>query len=208
MANGALTLENVKQFAKQRIEENNRPNRYPFRSRYEHTLRVVNWAERLAAAEGGNLEVIQFAALLHDIGWDDQIEHALVGRQMAEVFLTSQGYPEPKKAMVLEAIEKHNKRLEDSSLLNLESRIIMDADILDEVGAMSIAWDAIAAATEPEVTYKTILDRVETYHAQLASRVPWLQTATGKKLYEERLAVYTNFIIAYRYELGIERSET
>ena len=208
MANGALTLENVKQFAKQRIEENHRPNRYPFRSRYKHTLRVLNWAERLVAAEGGDLEVVQYAALLHDIGWDELIEHALVGRQMAEVFLTSHGYPEAKKAMVLEAIENHNKRLGDSSQLNLESRIIMDADILDEVGAMSITWDAIAAAAEPDVTYKSILDRIETYYAQLASRVPWLQTGTGRKLYEERLTVYSNFIVAYRYELGIERSET
>jgi len=72
MANGALTLENVKQFAKQRIEENHRPNRYAFRDRFEHTLRVLNWAERLVSAEGGDLEVVQYAALLHDIGWDDQ----------------------------------------------------------------------------------------------------------------------------------------
>ena len=48
-------------------------------------MRVYRWAIRLQAKLGGNLDVIVLAALLHDVGWDENRPHNEVS---AEIDLT------------------------------------------------------------------------------------------------------------------------
>ena len=38
---------------------------------FDHVLRVVVMADRIAQAEGADREIVQAAALLHDIGLDE-----------------------------------------------------------------------------------------------------------------------------------------
>ena len=46
---------------------------------YDHTLRVVNLATQMARRVGADVEVVRFAALLHDIRKDAGREHAELG---------------------------------------------------------------------------------------------------------------------------------
>lgn len=187
-------------FAKENIDLINRPMKHKFRDRYTHTLRVLKWGERIQKIEGGDLEVVKAACILHDIGWDDFINHAVISRNISEKYLTDINYDEIRKVKVLEAIENHNNRYMQGGL-NLESFIIMDADILDEVGAISIIWDAMAAACESDASYKKAYNRIVEYSDKIKERKILLKTAAGNKFYENRLKLIDSFIKELEFEL-------
>ena len=86
-----MNYTEVIEYVKKQTAENGRPPNYPFRNRYEHTMRVYRWAIKLQAKVGGDLEIITLAALLHDIGWDAERPHNEVGAELAVEYLDSIG---------------------------------------------------------------------------------------------------------------------
>ena len=181
-----LDYDELLKFAQENIKLINRPLAHKFRDRYTHTLRVLKWGEKIQAIEGGDLEVVKAACILHDIGWDDVINHAVISKNIAEKYLNDINYDENKKIKVLEAIENHNNR-EAECGLNLESFIVMDADILDEVGALSIMWDSMGAACEPDASYKKAYGRIVKYSNEIDERKILLRTKAGKNFMRIRL---------------------
>ena len=81
-----MNYANVIEFVKEKIAVNGRPPNYPFRDRFEHTMRVYRWAIKLQAKVGGDLDIIALAALLHDVGWEEGREHLGLGRAVLEFF--------------------------------------------------------------------------------------------------------------------------
>lgn len=112
----------------------------------EHTLRVYNTCFELA--EGNpevDFEVLKFAALLHDIGGQKEIQdksgktdHALVGAEMAQSILEQIGLPEEKIKHVKDCITSHRFKT-DNQPKTIEAKILFDADKLDAIGAIGIA---------------------------------------------------------------------
>ena len=86
-----MNYSEVIEYVKKMTAENGRPSNYPFRSRYEHTMRVYRWAIKLQAKLGGDIDIIALAALLHDIGWDSERPHEEVGAELAVDFLDELG---------------------------------------------------------------------------------------------------------------------
>lgn len=197
-----VDLNEIKEFTQNKISNISRPVRHYFRNRYSHTLRVLKWAERIHEFEGGDLEVIKIASILHDIGWEDGENHAITSRNIANDYLKSIQYDVNKLPLILEAIESHNSRMTDKKL-HIESFILMDADILDEVGALSILWDAMAAALEQVASYKKAYERIIEYTNQIKQRVTLLRTETGLRFYHERIKVIDHFLDNLEYELGV-----
>ena len=112
-------------------------------------MRVYRWAIKLQSKLGGDLDIIVLAALLHDVGWDDERPHGEVGAEIAVNYLDSLGVDPQKIAKIGEIIMIHEEKDTDADL-SLECRIVMDADLLDEVGAISVLWDSMATAIEDE----------------------------------------------------------
>jgi uncharacterized protein len=111
----------------------------------EHTMRVYNMAVHLAEGENVDLEIIKFAALLHDIGGQKEIQdktgktdHALIGAEMAKSILEEVGLPAEKIKHIQDCIVSHRYKTENQPK-TLEARIIFDADKLDAVGAIGVA---------------------------------------------------------------------
>jgi len=113
---------------------------YPWHSaeyRFNHILNVVELATEIARAEGANVDVARVAALFHDIAKleAEQDEHAAVGAKIAREYLTSHGdYPQSFVEQVCQAVEDHSYQ-GDITDLPLETRCLIEADILDKVGA-------------------------------------------------------------------------
>ena len=59
-----MNYAEVIEFVRKQTAENGRPPNYPFRSRFEHTMRVYRWAIKLQSKLGGDLDIIVLAALL------------------------------------------------------------------------------------------------------------------------------------------------
>jgi uncharacterized protein len=199
-----INYKKVKQFAKEAIKKSNRPD-FKHRDRYRHSKRVMTWAVRLQELEGGDIDVVKTAALLHDIGWDDKVNHAKVSHDLSKPFLKKIGIDKEQRKKILEAIKYHNAR--NKKDLHFETYIMQDADLLDELGAMSIIWDAMATMEEKKPSYKKAYERIKKYSGNLYKRIEDLHLESAKKIYQTRLDFIDEFIDELEYELGIEEEE-
>ena len=110
----SVNYAEVIEYVKKMTSENGRPSNYPFRSRFEHTMRVYRWAIKLQSKLGGDLDVIVLAALLHDIGWDDERPHGEVGAELAVEYMDSIGidpFNDPNKQKYIDKfVELRSKK--------------------------------------------------------------------------------------------------
>jgi len=102
---------------------------------FDHVLRVLALAERIARAEGANIAIVRAATLLHDIA-HGQPQHHLAGAQRARDILAGHD-PEFVEA-VAHAIQAHRFRSSPDPA-TLEAQVLFDADKLDAIGAIGIA---------------------------------------------------------------------
>lgn len=197
-----LTEELALEFAKESIEKHKRPN-YPFRSRYRHTLRVLMWAKRLQKELGGDLEILTYSAILHDCAWNGEENHAVTSYRVSKDFLNQFELEEEFKNKVLEGILHHNEN--DTIGLCKESYILMDADELDEIGAISIFWDTLAENYETEtMSYKSALSRIKKYFPALNENIPKFHFKFALDIYRRKLKFMEDFIREAEEELEIE----
>jgi uncharacterized protein len=125
-------------------EEGGRMRWYPWHSaeyRFNHIRNVVDLAEEIARQEGANVDVTRVAALFHDIAKleVDQDVHADEGARIAREYLTSRcDYPQSFVDQVCEAIQDHSYQ-GDMRDLPLETQCLIEADLLDKIGANGAA---------------------------------------------------------------------
>jgi uncharacterized protein len=109
---------------------------------FDHVLRVLTLAERLARAENANLELVHTAALLHDIARADEDatggDHALVAAERARAILLARGVAPEKINAIAHAIASHRFR-GSTSPQTIEAKVLFDADKLDSIGAIGVA---------------------------------------------------------------------
>jgi uncharacterized protein len=117
---------------------------YPWHSaeyRFNHIRNVVDLATRIAEAEGADPDVVRVAALFHDVSKleADQDRHADEGARVAREYLTSRAeFPRSFVDEVCQCVRDHSYQgsLDDVSL---ETRCLIEADVLDKIGANGTA---------------------------------------------------------------------
>ena len=136
--NDTKVINSVEQFAKN-IFENSEGHHD-----WDHTKRVLNLCLHIQKAEiGVDLEILQIAAILHDIGRPEQdksmgkICHARRGVELAREFLESLDYSPEKIDAICHCILAHRSRNKIRPE-SLEAKILFDADKLDSIGAVGI----------------------------------------------------------------------
>ncbi len=195
-----MNYSEVIEFVRKMTSDNDRPPNYPFRNRFEHTMRVYRWAIKLQAKLGGDLDIIVLAALLHDVGWDGVRPHGEVGAEIAVEYLDSIGLEPEKIKRIGEIIMIHSDKDTDKDL-SLECRIVMDADLLDEVGAISVLWDSMATAIEDDPSYKKAYYRIKDYYRINKPKIKRCKTDAGRAEYTKRMQLLENFIFQLEREL-------
>ena len=109
---------------------------------WHHIERVYNMACYLQKHEGGNREVVELAALLHDIS-DHKLNGGKLndGARVAEIVLKKYNCPEELLQKVCDIIDRvsfKGAHVTDT-METLEGKIVQDADRLDSIGAIGIA---------------------------------------------------------------------
>ncbi len=182
-----------------------------------HLQRVWANACLLQREEGGDLELLLAAVLLHDcvaVEKDSPLRASasrLSAARAAEV-LARLGWRDERIAAVCHAIEAHSFSAAITPT-SLEARILQDADRLDAIGLIGVArcfhvsgrlgsalYDAddIDAAHRPLDDQRFALDHFRTKLLGLASG---FQTAAGARLAEQRHARMVAFLDAFREEI-------
>ena len=130
------TIENTINFVKKQLENAESGHNW------FHMERVYNNALLIAKEETCNLEVVQLAALLHDIA-DSKFHDGdeTVGPKVARAFLTSENVSEATinhVVLIIENISFKGGNFE-KKFTSKELEIVQDADRLDAIGAVGIA---------------------------------------------------------------------
>ncbi|MCE2743714.1 MAG: HD domain-containing protein [Fluviicola sp.] len=107
-----------------------------------HIERVYNMAAFLQKTEGGDLEIIELSALLHDVS-DHKFNggSATLGGDIAFEKLINLNYSSIKAEKVREIINQVSFKGANVEHLtsSIEAKIVQDADRLDAIGAIGIA---------------------------------------------------------------------
>ena len=133
-----VTIEDIRRFAEQCLSKANSSHAW------EHTQRVYSLCMHIGRVEGADLEVLELAAYLHDIGrfYQDEskgtICHAEKGAEMAHDLLEQYPISGEQRANVLHGIRSHRFR-GNAHPETLEAKVLFDADKLDAIGAIGIA---------------------------------------------------------------------
>ncbi|MEA3329984.1 MAG: HD domain-containing protein [Nanoarchaeota archaeon] len=129
----------------------------------EHVMRVYSMCLHLAEDESDvDLEILKTSALLHDIARakedkDDSgnIDHAILGAEMAENILKDFGYSNDKIEAVKHCIVAHRFRSGNEPKTK-EAKILFDADKLDVIGSIGIARSFLIAGQYHEKMFSNV----------------------------------------------------
>jgi uncharacterized protein len=110
---------------------------------WDHTERVLHMAEKLAAAEGADIDIVRYAALLHDISRHDEdiskgyVHHEEKGATESKKVLIMFNIDEITADKVSDCIRTHRFR-RGNKPETIEGKVLFDADKLDGIGAIGI----------------------------------------------------------------------
>lgn len=192
---------------------------------FDHVLRVLRVAEKLALLEGADMEIVHTAALLHDVsgsapGGEERENHHIRSAEYAGRVLAEDGWPEEKIKDVQHCIRAHRFRNGGEGPETIEAKCVFDADKLDVIGAIgaarTIAYAALAGEpfyAEPSAQY------IETGHEQagephsayheylfkLRKIKDRLFTAAARKMAEHRDRVLTEYFEELAAEMKAEK---
>jgi len=188
---------------------------------WEHTRRVLILAARLAAREGADLEIVRYAAVLHDIARGEEdlagggVDHAERGAELARQILTRHQFPAGKTEAVAHCIRAHRFRGRHEPK-TLEARVLFDADKLDSIGAIGIGRAYLFAGevgaklhnpeADPERTrpYTEEDTAYREYRVKLCRIRDRMLTPEGRRLAAERQAFMEEFFRRLNREVAGE----
>lgn len=177
-----------------------------------HSLRVHSYATKIIENEFCSISdddrnIIEIAAILHDIGKiESSEEHAKCSGGIVRQWLynnvnIAKTIKDTDK--LIKVIETHSDK--ESKEEDLCSKIIKDADILDEIGALSIFMAANRVDKHSPFFFNDLLERLSTFEMEFCERkMHQLNTTYGKKLLKDKM----DFIEKFSEQLSSELDGT
>lgn len=170
-----------------------------------HIERVFKTAQHLQSKEGGDRELVEIAALLHDIS-DHKLNGGILndGGRVSQQILLDEGCDDEfarKVADIVDAVSFKGAGVEDKPS-SLEAQIVQDADRLDAIGAIGIArvfaygGSKNQAMHDPQLTPKL--------HSSFEEYVG-AKTTSINHFYEKLLLLHERLHTATAKEIGKER---
>jgi uncharacterized protein len=184
-----------------------------------HIERVWKTAKHLQKIEGGNIEVIELAALLHDVA-DHKYNDGdfSKGATVAYDLLIAKGASEQvaKEVAAVIAVVSFKGANVDDEEASLEGRIVRDADRLDAIGAIGIARAFAYGGSRnrplynPEIEprmhdskedyYNSKSHTINHFYEKLLLLKERMATNSGKALAVERHQVMLDFLAQFKKE--------
>ncbi|WP_146410139.1 HD domain-containing protein [Allorhodopirellula heiligendammensis] len=164
----------------------------------DHVLRVLASARAIQAEAGGDLEIIELAALLHDVG--DAKLHDGVERsaEFAREILGSLGASDELIAHVAHIVDNISfRKTESAEPLSLEGQVVQDADRLDALGAIGIVRTIEYGAAFGQPFYSSYGDTktdVGHFHEKLFKLKSLMNTDAGRRMAKDREAFKRSFL--------------
>ena len=166
--------------------------------RWKHTLRVAQYGRRIAEAEGGDVEVVMAACLLHDVSkFDDReygVDHGRISARIARPLLETLGYSAEQVNNICYSIAVHvDDRSDFEHPVTLESKIVNDADNIDRFSVYRLL-----------IQFRDHAENLDLLVEKAQRRLSWLRkyrqednmsgTPTGAELFNRQLDLQIEFL--------------
>ncbi|CAG5085870.1 HD domain-containing protein [Parvicella tangerina] len=187
-----------------------------------HIHRVVNNARSIQEVEGGDEELIELAALLHDVGDHKFHKEKEAQEKLITQLMTDLGAESQKIKVVLGVVKQVSFKGGEVNreVDSLEAKVVQDADRLDALGAIGIARAFAYGGSKNRMIYhpdeapkefqsfeEYKNDKGHTinhFYEKLLKLKDMMQTETGRKMAEQR----HQFMEAYLEQFYAEWSGT
>lgn len=175
--------------------------------RYAHTVRVYQWMIRISNRlkdDSLDVESLKIATIFHDVGYGtgEDEEHAKSSSKICRDYLERREYPQDKVDFICYLIEEHsNKKLFHEKSTPLELVVLMEADMLDDTGAMGIILDSWIASKEENCSFDSVCRHFEKYTYRHMKQMEFV-TAPGKQFWHEKRKLVYEFLRQYKRDLG------
>src|SRR5512134_1122913 len=184
--------------------------------RWQHTLNVLRNAEKILQEEKLDqsiVDVVRVSAVMHDISMFvcDHTIHGQVSAEIAEQYLTDQGFSSEFIHHVAQAIAEHGVDCdtltpeEMGTRFSLEGKILLEADVLDKFGASAVTNALLVLGKKgllPSECHAALDESIQWQRANYFKEYIW--SATGKKMRDHRFG----FFVAFLEQLSQEVVET
>lgn len=168
----------------------------------KHSLRVEKNTQKIRASfdefSESDIYTLQVAAVFHDIGKAVQSEnHGRIGAEIVRDIFDNTEYISGcgiNKERLINIIANHSDK-EDENDRDLLSVILKDADVLDQVGAMSILMNGSKHDYNTYEYYKEVLEDLITKELPYCEKEYLrLKTSMAKKIMNDKMKLIKSFI--------------
>ncbi|MFK8332850.1 HD domain-containing protein [Pseudomonas sp. BJa5] len=183
-----------------------------------HIHRVWTNARAIQAEEGGDLDILLAATLLHDCVVVEKnsplrSKASTLSAEKASAILGEEGWPAARVQAVAHAVQTHSF---SAGLLptSLEAKILQDSDRLDAIGLVGVArcfyvagrnGSALYDFTNPYAEGRDHDDSryaIEHFHTKLLKLASGFQTAAGARMAAERHQRLEHFLGNFMHEIA------
>ncbi len=173
-----------------------------------HTQRVLAVSREIAKQENCNMEIVQAAALLHDVA-DHKFGYTPESRgELLRQLMTEAGFPAELQEAVIEVVESisFSEGVPCRDSLRMESNVVKDADRLDAIGAIGIARAFAYGGKMGRPIYdpEDSTNSLQHFDDKLLRLAGGMRTETGKALAAER----HKFLLQYKEQFLREWMQT
>jgi uncharacterized protein len=166
----------------------------------EHTMRTIKIAERILNKEIADKEIVIVALLLHDISKTVcENSHNLVSHRLAEILFEKFPYLDNKKKKILDCILYHSAKDLESLDLTPEMKVVMDADILDEIGVLLISRVCLVTHNK-NLSIQELIKLLDNKYAKIEKELSYVKTKTGTEMYIQKKKKLREYIEALKLE--------
>ena len=149
-----------------------------FRKRSEHSKRVLQYAidivNNLKPEEKKGLDenIIYTAVIFHDVGYGVESfynSHPIEGSMIYMNYAKDNNVDLEFAKKVSELILHHSDK-ENILKYDVNEQVLMEADMMDEEGAMSICWDLMTLGQTMPKNYEEALEKIKNYSLRILNK--------------------------------------
>lgn len=174
------------------------PERYDMTYRYEHTLRVASWGQKIAREEGWAEIPLMMACLLHDVGYpecrtmEELGRHSAYSELIARKYLEQIHFDECLAESICKSVMYHDRWDDFPKGLSAFELSVRDADDLDRFDMIRLCLLGHGDIGEHSA---------EEIARNCRKRLQWAENAgnricgtdAAKRFWMERMEMYRNF---------------